>query len=201
MGIEVTEYLEREIGGSELRRNEKLRGEIVRNAQVIFEQTSKSQVFAVVWWGPDVQDDRMPRSLLEEKIAATVSDLVLRGESTWKPNWREPGDWFLGSYIHAVDARRSRRHVDWESAVSAAVPDDVGKIQNVLNGKEPCLGAYLESAAKIWLLIVAEPAISTWFSPDENFDGAAYRTSFDRVFLYDGFKGRVIEPKIHVDAL
>jgi hypothetical protein len=73
--------------------------------------------------------------------------------------------------------------------------------QSVLDGKEPRIPAYRESAKTVWLLIIAEANMSIWFSPDENFEGAVYRTSFNRVFLYDEFKSRVIELKTRVSAL
>ena len=196
MGLEITEYLERKDGGSDLRRIEARRQRIAVDAQKIFRRDSTDPLFVTIWWRPGAAcDPRTPSAALSGSIASVVCELVLRGDTTWRADWKQRDRRQLCEYVFAVDAVPSRHSLQWESSCSAMVADAVQKIQEVLTGKESHVQTYRQACKTLWLLIVAEPVMSSYFSPDENFDSAVFETSFDRVFVYDGFVRRVIELK------
>jgi hypothetical protein len=193
LGIEITEYLESEEGGSRMRRLELERDAIIADAQRAFEANHDEQLFVTAWWTPGWDGSIAHQAgYLSTSIAAIVSQLVRDRHTGWQPNWRVREDIPLGQFLMAVDVRPSKRPVPWQAAGSAMIPDPAEKLQGVIDGKASKLDGYRHSCSTVWLLIVAEPSLSTYFSPDEGFDETVYRTGFDKVFVFDRFQHRVL---------
>ena len=197
LGVEITEYLESEEGGSRLRRLEVERDTIIADAQRTFEASHDEQLFVTAWWKPGWDGSIAKQAgYLSTSIAAIVAQLVRDRRTSWRPDWRVREDIQLGQYLAGVDARPSKGPVVWQSAGSAMIPDPAEKLQRIMDGKAAKLDGYRNSCTIVWLLIVAEPSLSTYFSPDEGFDDAVYRTAFDEVFVFDRFQHRVLSLKI-----
>jgi hypothetical protein len=197
LGIEITEYLESEEGGSPLRRLEEERDAIIADAQRAFAASHTEQISVTAWWKPGCDGSIGNHAgYLSTSIAAVVSQLVRDGNTSWRPDWRVREDIILGQYLIGVDALPSKRAVLWQSSGSAMIPDPAEKLQKIIHGKASKLHGYRQSCTTVWLLIVAEPSLSTYFSPDEGFDAVVYRTPFDRVLVFDRFQHRVLPLKI-----
>jgi hypothetical protein len=193
LGVEVTEYLEPTPGGSALRRLEVQRAAIMAGAKAKFERSCDHQLFVTAWWNPGpIERLTHVASYLSDAIAAIVTTLVRNNGRNWRRDWRRREDMALGRYLFAVDVKPARCRVQWESAGSATIPDPIDKLQNILDGKAAKLAGYRKSCRSVWLLIVADPSLSTYFSPDEEFEAAVYRTAFDKVCVFDRWKGEVL---------
>ena len=193
LGIEITEYLESELGGSPTRRLEVEREAIVADAQRAFEANHNDRLFVTAWWKPG-SDESVARQAgyLSTSIAAIVSRLARGRQTVWQPNWRVREDIQLGRFLTAVEIRALTRTALWQSAGSAMIPEPVEKLQRIIDTKASKLDGYRRLCATVWLLIVAERSLSTYFSPDEGFDKNVYSTAFDKIFVFDRFQHRVL---------
>lgn len=138
---------------------------------------------------------------MENGIVEIVSDLIAKGQQRWLPDWSKFGNELINQYLSDIWIHLSgQTENNWTSAESGMAGRDVARVQEVINGKEPRVLAYRQRCTEgVWLLIVAELRISSYFSPDEDFDGAIFRTSFDRVFVFD--VSRICVRELTVQAL
>jgi hypothetical protein len=204
LGIEITEYLVKQPeGGSPRRQLENLRDKVINEAKRVFETRSEEMLFVSVFWTPDRRFSSETRESLVKGIVKVVSNLLTQDEvswrTPWRPDWEKSDDRILGQYIGEIwIARRGRGSSAWTCADGGAVGGDVQRLQATINGKEPNVAKYRgdRGSGIVWLLIVAEARISSYFSPDEDFDQSIFHTSFDRVFVLDVFRHQVRELRV-----
>lgn len=197
LGIEITEYLSKQKGGSPRRELESRRDKIIAEAMRLFETASDAKLFVSVFWTPERKPPREARDSLVKGIVSVVSDLLAQERASWRtpwrPDWEKSSDRILGQYLGEIWISRASGPSSWVCADGGAVGGDVQRAQAAINGKELHVAQYRSICGNVWLLIVAEIPISSYFSPDEDFDGAIFSTSFDRVFILDVFRNRVRE--------
>jgi hypothetical protein len=191
LGVEITEYLPKIEGGSSLRRSEVLRDRILQEAKKAFERSSNEQVVVSVSWDPHQEFSPITKADVAEKIARTVTNMLANGVNWWLPDWTTTEGKFLGRHISDISIWPKCKQSAWTSAESGTLGGDVCRIQQIIRGKEALVLKYRETCSKVWLLIVAEGHLSTFFSPDEDFSTAVFDTSFDLIFLFDAFRNQV----------
>lgn len=192
LGVEITEYLPKQTGGSPLRASEAQHARILESAKKAFEQFSHQQVFVSVSWDPHLEHSTA-RNDIAEKIARKVLNMLVQGRNWWRPDWTMVEDKTLGRYVGDIWIWPNSSVCEWTSAESGTAGNDVRRVQETIRGKEEWVSKYRDTCEVLWLLIVADAKISTYFSPDEDFPGAVFETTFDRVFLFDVFHSRVIK--------
>lgn len=192
LGIEITEYLPKHEGGSPLRRSEVLRDRILQEAKKAFERSRNEQIVVSVSWDPHQEFSSITKTDVAEQIARTVINMLANGVNWWLPDWTTTEGKFLGRHVSDIWIWPQCDRNEWISAESGTGGDDVCRVQQIIRGKEALVSKYRETCNNnIWLLIVAEGHLSTFFSPDEDFPSAVFDTSFDQVFLFDAFHNQV----------
>jgi hypothetical protein len=191
LGIEITEYLPKDEGGSPLRRSEVLRDRILQEAKKTFERSSNEQVVVLVSWDPHQEFSSITKTDVAEQVARTIINMLANDVNLWLPDWTTPEGKFLGRHIGHIDVWPHCERSAWISAESGTGGGDVFRVQQVIRGKETLVSKYRETCDNVWLLIVAEGHLSTFFSPDEDFPSAVFDTSFDQVFVFDAFHHQV----------
>jgi hypothetical protein len=191
LGIEITEYLPKNEGGSLLRRSEVLRDRILQEAKKVFERSSNEQVVVLVSWDPHQEFSSKTKVDVAEQIARTIINMLANGMNLWLPDWTTAEGKFLGRHIGHIDIWPHCGRSVWTSAESGTGGGDVCRVQQIIRDKEARVSKYRETCNDVWLLIVADGHLSTLFSPDEDFSCAVFDTSFDQVFLFDAFRNQV----------
>ena len=191
LGIELTEYLPKQSRGSASRAFDVQHAQILDRARAAFEQLTNQQVFVSVSWAPHQALSLTINVGLSEQIARTVLSMLVRRTDWWQPDWSTVEGRTLGRDIGDIWIWPKSSSSEWTSAESGMVGDDVRRVQATIHGKDPFVPKYRKTCDTIWLLIVAEANISTYFSPDEDFPSAVFETAFDQVFLFDAFHGEV----------
>lgn len=191
LGIEITEYLHKHEGGSPLRRSEVLRDRILEEAKKAFERESNDQVVVSVSWDPHQKFSPRTKSNVAEQIARTVIVMLANGVNWWMPDWTTTEGKSLGRHVGHIEIWPRGDQSAWTSTESGTGGGDVCRVQEIIRGKEALVSKYRETCTNVWLLIVAEGHLSTFFSPDEDFPNAVFDASFDQVFLFDAFRNQV----------
>jgi hypothetical protein len=191
LGIEITEYLPKNEGGSSLRRSEVLRDRILEEAKKAFERSSNDQVVVSVSWDPHQEFSPRTKTNVAEQIAQTVIAMLANGVDWWLPDWTTSEGKSLGRHVGYIEIWPRRDPSAWTSAESGTGGGDVYRVQQIIRGKEALISKYRETCNNVWLLIVADGHLSALFSPDEDFPCAVFDTSFDQVFLFDAFHNQV----------
>jgi hypothetical protein len=197
LGIEITEYLTKQNGGSPRKRLEGQRHKIVDEAKRLFETICDARLFVSISWTSRRMLSADLKDAVVREIVRVVRNLLTQGEQTWRPNWLKSEDQVLGMHIGDISVNRPTRGPNnWVLFDAGMVGGDIERVQATISGKEPRLAKYRTSCINVWLLIVADIAISTYFSPDADFDTAVFTSDFDRVLMFDIFKNQVRELRL-----
>jgi hypothetical protein len=199
LGVEITRYyLGQGKKGSPLRKLESDQEGIIQAAQRRFEALRNDQLQVSVGWIPGVESAKTDRDFLVGGIVQVVVKLLAQGQNCWQPDWTQPDEAALGKHFAKVWVDRLKRDPSfWVCIEAGSLGDDVHRVRVVLDEKESKVIEYRKRCRYIWLLIVAEGRhISSTFSPDEDFEPATFRTSFDHVFILDVFRNLVREVRV-----
>jgi len=183
LGIEHTRIVR-----GQVRAEEDTRRTIIRTAQHLFESSG----------GPDLQ---LWASFRKDHIAKDETDEIARAIArVVARNIPEQGGrnllqmWRLAPAIRPpkvieIDISRWVEPVDgfWTVSLGGGVPRLTSdKIQEMINAKEPKLEDYRKRCDILWLLIALDGlSPSGWWDISQDVVKAEYRSSFDRVILYD----------------
>lgn len=135
LGIEITEYLPKNEGGSSLRRSEVLRDRILQEAKKAFERSSNEQVVVLISWDPHQKFSSITKTDVAEQIARTIINMLANGVNlaTRLDNGRRQVSWTAyWSYRRWPHCDRSA----WTSAESGTGGGDVCRVQQIIRGKE-----------------------------------------------------------------
>lgn len=191
LGIEITEYLPKHDGGSPLRRSEVLRDRILQEAKEVFERASNDRIVVSVSWDPHQEFSPKTKSNVAEQIAQRVTAMLANRVNWWLPDWKTTEGKSLGRHVGYIEIWPRGGQSAWTSTESGTGGGDVRRVQQIIRGKEALVSKYRKTCSNVWLLIVADGHLSTFFSPDEDFHSAVFETSFDQVFLLDAFRSQV----------
>ncbi len=144
-------------------------------------------------WTRELMPPSDVRDNLVRGIASQVSGLLAQKRRCWQTDWAKPDDRILGQYIEEIWIDPEHGNSHWNCGDAGVASDAVQRVQAIINGKESRTAKYRGVCKIVWLLIVAEGRISSWFAPHEEFDHAIFPSSFDRVFAFDVFRNQVRE--------
>ncbi len=193
IGIEVTEYFrgQGKMGGSALRRDEKIRQKIADTAKMLYE--SKFNVPLWVTFNP-CHNLKM-KGKCEEDVATALVEVIIdnipdtsSGETRiYLSETENPIFQNIFSSLWIKRLRGSKSSV-WGIVEAGFTSINVKEIQGIIDGKLPKIPKYRCKCDLVWLLIVAEgrhlsSSIDTdWISKLNNHQ---FDSEFDCVLFYD----------------
>lgn len=197
LGIELTQYLlDQGKNGSYPHRLERVREQIVREAQSEYESSNSECLQVSVFWA----NEQCPKNEEREFISHCLAQLVrTRPEKSRCINWEQFKNPTLENYIEEVRVDHlisDKSQSCWSSSAALWLGEAGKRAQVALDEKEPKVSQYRKFSQEVWLLIVAQRSwLSSRFFRDPPPQPTLY-SSFDRVFLLDEASSCVEEFKV-----
>jgi len=205
VGIELTE-LYRSTPAKQVPRQaiESLKKQAVQHAQSIYERARGPALYVYVRFGRR-GDWRKSRVLsIAQQLAKIVSDHPLDMDHHIELNaWHFERGYFP-EQIDTVAILRPSNITDalWASPDGDAIPQLLpSDVQNRIDEK-PSVKDYRQRATEeIWLVITYGFSVSSWFQRSDEALNHVYKSTFDRLFLFDTFREVIDElDKINADS-
>jgi hypothetical protein len=190
LGIELTRLFHPpEQSGFLLREQESLRQSVVTNAKRLYDVYGLPAVNVGVFFN----DHHPLRKVDVRAVSRSVFDIVVRLNPKTGESREEEYDWVNRAYfpeqIAAVRVARLEglNESEFGAPTGALLPTvSHTDLQTEIDGKESRLSDYRRVCDKAWLVMClnGESLSSTLTIPDDTV-GAAYRSAFDRVFVFN----------------
>lgn len=208
LGVEVVVYLRGQSvsgkmlgGGSSEHADELARGHVVEDARRLFERVDPRRLYprrlnVSCWWDRHVRLDRTKI----RQLSAALSDLVVRNLPTvdapevvlgWCELRHTPLTGFV-SHVWVQEALPGDEAL-WANGEGGPITLVPEQVQALLNHKQKKLPKYLARCDRAWLLIFAgTTTFASMVNADERVRAHLFSSGFERVYLYDRFRGGVL---------
>lgn len=196
VGVELTElYRAPEAHKPPLQADESIRRQIIKRACSIHEDWGGPPLDVCVFFSMNEEWTKKRVPVLAAKVAQIVSNnLPPEGESRLLEN-----PWLNRTHfpyeIEMIDIRNYRgiKKPHWHCPEGGAVPElPINQLQETIDRKNERLPRYRQTVPEVWLVIIYDLGMSSWFDSTTATLNHRYKSQFDRTFLFNWFRQSVV---------
>lgn len=205
IGVELTElYRPSEPNKQPLQADESIRKQIIERACLIHKNWDGPPLDVCVFFSMNQEWRKQRVPEIAAKLAQIVfNNLPPEGESTWLEN-----PWVNKTYFpFEIDLIDVRRHTwitepHWHCPEASAIPElSSDRLQGVIDGKNDRITSYRQTTTEVWLVIVYDLGMSSWFDQIPETLKHSYVSWFNQTFLFNWFSQAVVKLSTNVDMI